>query len=128
MWLDVSGQHTVSWGSTLVAEDGSGELPSGRCNLYLYPAIMTRDGATIIPEDGALDILQRLIVAICTDSKCRTLVEWGDVVGAMPVHALMVANTPAAITACRAVYRVNPALILKDVNLRKHETRESQSA
>ena len=128
MWLDVSGQHTVSWGSTLVAKDGSGELPSGRCNLYLYPAIMTRDGATIIPEDGALDILQRLIVAICTDSECRTLVEWGDVVGAMPVHALMVANTPAAITACRAVYRVNPALILKDVNLRKHETRESQSA
>ena len=109
--LDVSGQHTVSWGSTLVAEDGSGELPSGRCNLYLYPAIVTGDGVTTVPENGALDILQRLIVAICTDSKCKALVEWGDIVGAMPVHALMVANTPAAIAACKAVYRANPALI-----------------
>ena len=109
--LDTTGQNTLVWDEALEAADGSATLPQGSANLYLFPAITTDDGATVEAEGGMLQILQALLLAVCTETDifdCQA-----DVVGAMPLHSLMVANTPAAIETCRRVYTANPRLLLQ---------------
>ena len=87
--LDTSGQHTLSWDVKLKASDGSGTLPAGSLNLYLFPAMATSDGELYVPEGGALALLQAVLVAIGTDPS-SSLFDQPDLVGAMPIHALAV--------------------------------------
>ena len=121
--LNVEIQHTLSWDveiKEMFDRDGDGVpdrmMPEGSCNLYLFPAITTArtdgvDGTkTIVAEGGMLKTLQALIVAVAGDPTCG-LFDHPDLVGAMPMHAITVANTPAAIVTSRLAYTAAPHLI-----------------
>ena len=105
--LNVAGQHTLSWTTSLTPADGDVQeedvLPAGSCNLYLFPMITTENGTSLVPQADMLVALQTLFLAIATDVSC-TLLDIQDVVGALPMHAITVANTAEAISMAEMMY------------------------
>ena len=114
--LNVAGQHILSWNTKLTPADGEIQeediLPIGSCNLYLFPAVTTANGLSLVPEGDALVALQALLLAITNDPTCK-LLEYPDVVGALPMHAITVANTPESLSMAEMMYTADPKLILQ---------------
>ena len=125
--LSTASQHTLSWdddlhydldegGSSGGAREGARVLPAAQVNLYLFPRIgvFKKDGEvsrdTIKPDGAQLEALYRLIVALAADKDCPFFRE-PDEVGAMPVHAIAVANTPQAIELTERVVFACPSLL-----------------
>ena len=112
VFLDVIGQTTISWGSPIALNGvGGSELPAGACNLYLFPTVTLTSGTTMRPEGRQLDTLKALLVCIATDPSCD-FVETPDVVGAFPIHALLVANTDASIALVELMIRIAPTRLI----------------
>ena len=121
--LSTASQHTLSWEDDLHydlyvggALEGARVLPAAQVNLYLFPriSVFNKDGEvsrdTIKPDGAQLEALYRLIVALAADKDCPFFRE-PDEVGAMPVHAIAVANTPQAIELTERVVFACPFLL-----------------
>ena len=72
---------------------------------------MLTSGTTMQPEGRQLDTLKALFVCIATDTSCD-FVETPDVVGAFPIHALLVANTDASIALVELMIRIAPTRLI----------------
>ena len=106
--LDTSGQHTVTWSVPFAAKDSLAEkVPAGSCNLYLYPALV--DGAIGPLSAQQVQALQTLLVGMV--DAASTLWQVPDVVGAYPIHAVVVANTLEALALSEAMFEANPRLL-----------------
>ena len=113
--LDVRNQHTLSWASDISWTSdspcgGDEGLPSGSCNLYLFPACTSAAGVSMAPQGNALAALEALIIGLATDPGCK-LLEIPDFVGAFPPHAIAVANTRESTALASALYAANPQLL-----------------
>ena len=135
--LDTVGQHTIQWQgpiaikgetpagkgktrrSSVMSDLTSGNsLPTGSCNLYTYPTITVE----AIGEDGKvaerkykvegaqLQALHHLVRAIFL-SKTEALSRSSDEVGAFPIHALVVGNTPEALELATEIFEAKPSLL-----------------
>ena len=114
IFLDTIGQHTISWACdlTLKGAKGSAEatLPPGSCNLYLFPTVTLTTGEIIKPDGKKFDALKELCVSMATDPQCDFF-QTPDVVGAYPMHAILVANTDPALEAIEAIFKAAPKLL-----------------
>lgn len=106
--LDVSGQHTLSWDDAL-SYGGKVVLPAGTANLYLYPALTTREGERLVPSGPGLQALNGLVLAIATSGS--GLDEIADEVGAFMQHALTVSNTPQGLVVVEQLLISKPSLL-----------------
>ena len=99
--LNSSGQHTISWDTTLRAEGVAVEPAS--LNLYTYPG----------PYKGAqLALIHSLVLKLAQTS--IHLFEMPDPVGAYVIHALIVCNTDASLElAFDILERAHPRLLLQ---------------
>ena len=96
--LDHSGQHTLEWSSAI--SYGGLHLDPGSCLLYTYPSGYSGD---------RLELLDRIVVYLAT----TYLFERPDAVGAFPIHAILVCNTPESLRASFACLEANPRLLLQ---------------
>ncbi len=115
--LNTAGQHTLSWRAAIY-EGRVQVLPAGQVNLYLFPAIAVfgDDRDTIVdsflPQGEQLEALHRLIVALAADDGCALFQEHvADEVGALLVHAIVLANTPQAVELTERVIFARPSLL-----------------
>jgi hypothetical protein len=102
--LDSSGQHTLHWKEHKL--DKGLVLPAGSCNLYLYP-IATLAGKTAPLTGSLLEALSEIILGTPDH-----ILHVPDAVGALPIHAVLVANNPAAIGLAMEFYRATPEYML----------------
>lgn len=115
-------QHTVTWRQRVdmpLQVDGKpAGLPPGHVNLYKYPKVYfehLRKGKGVVPEPGALYVLEKLLLALlldtdlCSDGSC--FAHRLDGSGARPQHGLLVANTPASISLVLDAFHSRPSLI-----------------
>ena len=90
-------------------------LPPGSCNLYTYPKCSfshLRQGKVVNPSIEQLYVLEELIRALMLDEdETVCIANKRDVVGAAPLHGLVVANTKPALGLALAIYRSKPALL-----------------
>ena len=112
--LDSTGQHILSWENpiTILPEDDGKfvRLSAGQVNLYFFP--MFTDDPKAPPRKlvgGELKVLQRLVAALIAEPCDITGLH--DLVGASPVHALLVANNDAALDTVMAMFRAKPNLM-----------------
>ena len=117
--LDIQAPHKLSWienihvASGAADVDASGDevaaLPKGSCTLYIYPTIATDeepDGTQ--PSELGLRVLRELIVQISKDTDAF---DAADPVGAYPIHALLVCNTPASLEVSMEIFQTRPMLL-----------------
>ena len=96
--LDHSGQHTLVWDQP-ICHDGVCIAP-GKCLLYTYPSGYAGE---------QLALLDLVVVHLGT----TPLFEKPDAVGAYPIHATLVCNTPAGLNVSFAALQKNPRLLLQ---------------
>ena len=95
--LETAGQCTIKWNAMdFFVEDGkSVKIAGGECNMYLFPGA-TVDGQPVKLMGEQLQALTEVLVALATDST-NDMMLTPDVVGAYPIHALLVANAVVAL-------------------------------
>ena len=54
---------------------------------------------------------QLALLALATAEDCK-MMQTPDQVGAYPIHALLVANTPRSVELCTSIFYANPQLLL----------------
>ena len=113
--LDTIVQHTLKWDNPItIAVDGESEfvtLRAGQVNLYKFPEVQPDSdtpGRKLV--GGELKVLQRLVAALIAKPYDITT-DCHDISGATPVHALLVANTDAALDTVMAMFRAKPMLM-----------------
>ena len=79
-------------------------LPNGSCLLYLYPKVTT-SLERISPSTAGLQVLRQMLLALAAGTGAF---EVADPVGAYPLHALVVCNTPESLDLSLEVYRRHP--------------------
>ena len=104
------GQHTIAWKKPLVDDDGT-TLPAGECNLYAFPRCNLGKRVGVVPDDMQLVLLFRLLKLSALPSK--RLFFRRDSSGACPIHALLIANNPEALSLCLQVYAQVPSLLMQ---------------
>jgi len=104
--FDPTGQATLKWLNTM--KRGSTQLAPGECNLYLFPFVSTKSGS-FKAEDDELDMLVDFFLYLGNTAVMTT----PDSVGAFPIHALLVANTPESIELTAMLFKANPRLMLQ---------------
>ena len=135
--LDIVGQHTIQWQGPIAikGETPAGKsknrrssmqnqltegtsLPTGSVNLYTYPTIATK----VVGEDGKvaerkykvegaqLLALRQLVKAVFL-SQTEAMSTHSDEVGAFPIHALVVGNTPEALELATEIFEAKPSLL-----------------
>mmetsp|Transcript_15896 Transcript_15896/g.36188 ORF Transcript_15896/g.36188 Transcript_15896/m.36188 type:complete len:906 (-) Transcript_15896:167-2884(-) len=118
-------QHTVSWDEPIKLPGGSTEtLDPGVCNLYQYPKVQfIRRGQSGIPGLPALEpprvlagplleTLHRALTSMFLDGR-HDCMERVDGAGARPIHAILLANTAAAVELATALLSARPRLMLQ---------------
>ena len=112
-----SGQHTLTWNTTLSANvDGKPFLlRPGTCNIYKFPAVKFRHFMKDEPAENLrgerLELLLRVVHAILQQE--RELFELPDASGATTILGLLVANTEPAVGLCMGLYKADPTLLLQ---------------
>ena len=103
-------------------EDGGGgeetttmALPAMTTNLYLYPKVTVEGEASMRsltpPEQEGF--AQLLLLLLLGDGEACALFQRCDAVGAAPLHALLVANTPPALELAMRLIWAQPTLLLQ---------------
>ena len=123
------GQHRVVWHEPIelkeyVIDGRPAVLQPGYCNLFKYPKTYfaaLRQGKGIMPPPEALFVLERLLLALLTDTSDAGASKDADgpadfahrldASGARPHHGLLVANTPPSIDLVLEAFRRRPSLI-----------------
>jgi len=106
-------ENTLTW-SEPPADQKSllPKLSAGSCNLYLFPRVTTDGPSALAPSALAPpETVAILTEALVWLAKHSSVMEMTDGVGAYPVHALMVANTEASLSAAFAIFEAVPALL-----------------
>lgn len=113
---DNSFQHTISWEKDIdespdndldAMDDGLPE--GGACNLYLFPTIKTvREPRGERPSMAGIRLLKRIILHLAGNSD---IFKTPDAVGAFPIHALVVCNTPESLELSMELFERFPYLI-----------------
>lgn len=111
--LETAGQHTLKWNDLeFFVEDGkSVKIEAGECNMYLFPSA-TIGGQSVKLMGEQLQALSEVLVALATDST-NDMMLTPDVVGAYPIHALLVANTEQSILLAMRLFKAEPGLMLQ---------------
>ena len=114
--VDTSGQHTLSWTSAIdespennldAMDDGLPE--DSKCNLYLFPTIMTpREPRGERPSMAGIRLLRRIFIYLAENTNALTV---PDEVGAFAIHALVVCNTPESLELSMELFERVPALL-----------------
>jgi hypothetical protein len=97
--MESKGQSTLRWAHPIFM-DGV-YLPADALNLYMYPAGY---------RGKQLELLHDVLVHLAAHT---SMLEQPDSVGAYPIHALLLADTPEAHALVLAVLELNPALMLQ---------------
>lgn len=104
--------HTVSWNVAVHDLKDTISLYPGACLLYTYPAIQW--GASVPPDvptpPSAEWMVAHILMYLATNEGCRAF-DLPDVVGAYPIHALTVCNTPQSIELTMKILNARPALL-----------------
>jgi hypothetical protein len=79
-------------------------LPKGSCLLYLYPKVMT-SLERVQPSAAGVEVLRQMLLAIAAGTSAFTV---PDPVGAYPLHALVVCNSPESLDHSIELYRRHP--------------------
>ena len=123
--LDIDAPHTLSWEVdiretdklTEVNDVGDEEaaLPKGTCLLYTYPKVRQVRHREIEPTGAApskagLRALSQILRRFAEETNAFSCC---DGVGAFPIHALVVCNTPASLELSMDIYREYPQLLLQ---------------
>ena len=92
-------------------------LPAGSCNLYKFPTATSKDYPNgSHPSAGGLRILHQIVMKIALDESAFA---HPDEVGAYPIHALIVCNSPESLVLGMEIYHKVPAMLpLLHVNSR----------
>ena len=111
--LETAGQCTIKWNDLdFFVEDGkSVKIAGGECNMYLFPGA-TIDGQPVKLMGEQLQALTEVLVALATDST-NDMMLTPDVVGAYPIHALLVANTEQSLLLAMRLFKAEPGLMLQ---------------
>lgn len=118
--LDLSaGTHVVLWSAHVYEKSvptgvqGNVALYPGSCLLYTYPTIQWDASAALpdveVPRSAQL-LLSHILLWLASAEGCSAF-DLPDLVGAYPIHALTVCNTPAAITLTMQILHARPALL-----------------
>ena len=119
--LDVRMSHTFKTQHVLIWDEpisiGGMVLPPGSCNLYSFPAFISREpgqeGDQCVPTGKQLELLCRLVLAAVSLQDGRVWCSCVDASGAYPVHALLIANTSPSIALALIILRQLPHLLLQ---------------
>lgn len=116
------GQHTITW-TTAIDESPDNDISGiddglpegGSCNLYIFPTIKTpREPRGERPSYAGIRLLKRILIFLAENTECF---EEPDEVGAFPIHALVVCNTPESLELSMELFARVPAL-LKQVHVK----------
>ena len=130
--LHSAGQHNIVLGAalplkevlpasavdTIAANHGKGvgeatALPAMTANLYLYPKVTVDGGSTRSLTPPEQDGFLQLLLLLLADGEATALFQRCDAVGAAPLHALLVANTPQALELAMCLLWAQPTLLLQ---------------
>ena len=115
--FDFSSQHTISWDAPLQrgASHSTEMLPPGKCNLYFFPQIIVADphGTSLMleAESESLEVMTQLLLLLATTIDDGKMFETPDFVGAFPIHALLVCNSPESLAVSMVVLQAKPTLL-----------------
>mmetsp|Transcript_379 Transcript_379/g.683 ORF Transcript_379/g.683 Transcript_379/m.683 type:complete len:945 (+) Transcript_379:16-2850(+) len=103
--INASGQHTIKWAEPI----GPSHLPPGEMNLYTFPTAVC-EGSTRLLDGAELEDLKTVLVSLGTDPGCE-MFNTPDAVGALPIHALLVSNSPEAVALSMEIFRGLPSML-----------------
>ena len=86
-------------------------MPPGECNLYGFPRCTFGKRKGVLPDDSQLVVLFRLLKRCALPS--RRIFFRRDPSGACPIHALLIANNPEALSLCLQMYAHVPSLLMQ---------------
>lgn len=121
--FDIDAPHTLSWEEDVHQPDSSKAtidvidghvvpvLPKGSCCLYVFPKVTTEWDPTgsNASEDGVRVLRQ---ILSCLASKTNAF-QVPDPVGAFPIHALVVCNSPQSLQVSMSLYREHPQWLMQ---------------
>jgi len=103
-------QQQLSWDADIMGEDDASlALLAGSSSLMCYPTVCTLLDPQGVPASQAgARVLRQMIICLALETdafdKC-------DGVGANPIHALLVCNTPESLALSMELYRLCPRLL-----------------
>jgi len=103
-------QQQLSWEADIMEEDDANlALPAGSSSLMCYPTVCTLlDPQGVAASQAGGRVLRQMVICLALETdafdKC-------DGVGANPIHALLVCNTPESLALSMELYRLCPRLL-----------------
>ena len=88
-------------------------LPAMTANLYLYPKVAVEGGSMRVLTPPEQEGFLQLLLLLLADGEASALFQRSDAVGAAPLHALLVANTPQALELSMSLIWAQPTLLLQ---------------
>ena len=114
---DTSGQHTIAWEQAIVCElrlpdqtQHHVSVPAGEANLYQFPLChlaRMKAGRTEALEGEELEALCQLVLALAAQPGCAFMNSF-DFFGALPLHGLLIKNSPASLALALRLVRSRP--------------------
>jgi len=105
-WAD---QHTITWTETIYGPKG-GELPPGKCNMYLFPIVnfaASAGGVTKTVGGKRLEILCLIIEKVAEASGFKSR----DSASAPPICSLIIANNQPSLDLAMLLLEANPRML-----------------
>ena len=103
-------QHTISWEQPVVHPSGT-VMPPGTCNIYQFPAIAFGSGWASEATGATLEVLCWVMTRAAAEPQ---RVFWRtDASGGYLIHALLIANTPAALKLVHRLVITWPHLLVQ---------------
>ena len=106
---NTQGQHTLSWKEPLKGRGTT--LPAGDCNLYGFPRCSFGTRVGVLPDDDQIELLVELLLAAAAPRE--HIFFRRDPSGALPVHAILIANNPEALSLVLQLYAAVPSLLMQ---------------
>eukprot|EP00966_Prymnesium_polylepis_P269183 6218403-Prymnesium_polylepis.1 len=102
------GQHTLRWMSPIVDADGT-MLPPGTINLYQYPLVSFGEQLPVETTGRTFQAVRWLLHQVAAEP--NRVFYRRDASGALPTHALAIANTDASLEMISELYARWPRMI-----------------